>query len=864
MNMNQRSSVCYFGLSSWLPALALGLLVAGCGAPAGGTGSGADSPPDAANDAQIDTSTGIGNDVVAMDAASADLSGGCTADSDCNDGNPCMAHTCTAGKCAFKPMSTGTCDDGNPCTTGDTCQAGKCLGGAGLDCDDNDLCTKDTCDPKTGCLHAFANGVPCDDGQKCTTQDVCNGGKCLGVAPNCADNNPCTDDTCADATGCVHLPNAATCDDGNTCTGIDTCAASVCVHGGPLNCDDLNPCTKDSCDVAAGCVHAASDGKCDDGNACTGGDHCAGGLCTGATVSCDDNNICTTDSCDPEQGCAHAGADVACSDNNPCTANDNCSGGQCAPGTAVTCDDGIACTADSCDPALGCVHMATAATCTDGNACTTGDACVGGTCQPSGNLACNDGNACTNDSCAFDTGCVYGNADDALCNDGNACTAGDICTSGECLGTPSVVCTNSDQCHDAGTCNPASGACEGTGASSAVEQAQLVGDGSLGFDFTNGIGQSFTVGKSGAFAGVEVSLGPCNNALTSGMFHLGIYDAANKLLGTVDKAQAAFASVGCGGNGLIANTVGVGYFDLSSAGISVTAGQVLSWRLTATVGPNAPVCNKNGAPMGTCSNGGPPMCMNDSDCGGFYYIRGTNCSGIGCSGNPGDYVGGTELMGQADGTFTANGGFDLAFKSFITDTLAKTDGTTCDDGLLCTTSDQCTAGVCGGAPVVCTAAGECQAVGTCDTGTGTCTNPAASDGTSCTGNHLAGGKCQAGLCGGQCATGWGDCNGTFSDGCELDVSSDTFNCGSCGSSCFSPGAVCSDSKCGCGPQTQDCGFQCMELCSSSVDYFRGRFQYSIGPQGNAPGNCGYAKGWMGCYGTLDTQTSCGVVNAGCF
>jgi hypothetical protein len=43
---------------------------------------------------------------------------------------------------------------------------------------------------------------------------------------------------------------------------------------------------------------------------------------------------------------------------------------------------------------------------------------------------------------------------------------------------------------------------------------------------------------------------------------------------------------------------------------------------------------------------------------------------------------------------------------------------------------------------VCSASDECHLAGTCDTGTGLCSNPDATDGTSCSG----GGTCQSGVC----------------------------------------------------------------------------------------------------------------------
>jgi len=50
----------------------------------------------------------------------------------------------------------------------------------------------------------------------------------------CDDGNPCTDDSCVSATGCVFTPNANVCDDGDLCTENDVCSAGVCA-GTPID-----------------------------------------------------------------------------------------------------------------------------------------------------------------------------------------------------------------------------------------------------------------------------------------------------------------------------------------------------------------------------------------------------------------------------------------------------------------------------------------------------------------------------------------------------------------------------------------------------------------------------------------------------
>ncbi len=78
----------------------------------------------------------------------------------CNDGNPCTTDICEgATGCAHVPTPGVTCSDGSACTTGDTCSVrGLCVGGAPLECADQNPCTTDACDPATGCAYA---PVPC-------------------------------------------------------------------------------------------------------------------------------------------------------------------------------------------------------------------------------------------------------------------------------------------------------------------------------------------------------------------------------------------------------------------------------------------------------------------------------------------------------------------------------------------------------------------------------------------------------------------------------------------------------------------------------------------------------------------------------
>ncbi|MBM4352649.1 MAG: hypothetical protein FJ109_02470 [Deltaproteobacteria bacterium] len=334
----------------------------------------------------------------------------------CNDNNVCTDDSCDAktGLCVYAP-NTSPCNDGNVCTTGDVCSAGKCAGKPVV-CDDKNPCTQDSCVSPAGCVYVnLPNGTKCDDGSLCSNNDQCLLGKCVGAAVNCNDNNVCTDDSCDPKTGCVYKNNTALCNDSNACTTGDVCANGKCA-GKPIVCDDKNSCTNDSCNPATGCVYQALPwgSKCDDGSACTTGDQCLWTFCFGQSLNCNDNNVCTNDSCDPKTGCVYTNNTNACDDANACTGADKCADGKCS-GTPIKCDDLNPCTDDSCVPATGCKFVNNTAPCDDGNSCTVGDACSAGTCKAGTTNLCTgcsaqekggcNGCACEKCVCAMDPTC---------------------------------------------------------------------------------------------------------------------------------------------------------------------------------------------------------------------------------------------------------------------------------------------------------------------------------------------------------------------------------------------------------------------------------------------------------------------------
>ena len=339
---------------------------------------------------------------------------------DCDDGDPCTLDQCLVGfGCTNEGLSIGECDDGNACTVGDHCEDGACTAAGLLSCDDEDVCTSDTCHPANGCIHLL-NNAPCNDGDLCTTGDTCTLGDCQGTGTLlCDDSNLCTDDGCAPQVGCTHMPNDAECNDSNECTLGDHCGAGWCVPDAMLDCDDDNPCTDDSCDPQTGCTHLSQEGACDDGDSCTVGDLCLDGECvSGVAADCEDSNDCTDDSCDPDVGCVHTLNSAPCSDNDLCTDGDICADGECQPGDALVCDDNNPCTDDSCLPESGCLFTTNSAACDDGDSCTVDDLCADGACA--GTSCTDDGQVCWGGACATCGSLSYDGNDDFVAVDGAA------------------------------------------------------------------------------------------------------------------------------------------------------------------------------------------------------------------------------------------------------------------------------------------------------------------------------------------------------------------------------------------------------------------------------------------------------------
>jgi hypothetical protein len=183
------------------------------------------------NDSCDDAGTCLPGDWDVVNCGCADDSTCSNLDDQCNLGRCDVdTHTCYA-----EALEGQNCEDGDLCTEADSCQPDGSCWGAPKDCDDEIVCTQDSCNPDTG----FCSSVPmnelCDDDNSCTL-DLCD------LAMGGCDYNVAGD---GDA-----------CGQGDSCVGNARCYGGYC-YGQPVTCDDDSMCTSDYCDPDLGCFSTA-------------------------------------------------------------------------------------------------------------------------------------------------------------------------------------------------------------------------------------------------------------------------------------------------------------------------------------------------------------------------------------------------------------------------------------------------------------------------------------------------------------------------------------------------------------------------------------------------------------------------------
>lgn len=347
-----------------------------------------------------------------------DGKGNCQSGEECPDPKPfCNADgnvQVPQSTCTFPTKdSPGVCVDGNPdggeptiliCAFG--CRDGVC---------EPDPCSPEDCaielappcyvEGSGTCSQGVCTFTPdfeataCDDGDPCTTNEVCVGDgegspiSCLGAPTPVDDGDPCTTDACTPSTGVTHLPlpNGTSCnDDTNACNGVSACQDGACVETSkPVDCltqahaCDLAP--EGVCDPATGLCSFPTlpeGAACSDGSGCTTDDKCdALGRCAGVDLVCPaKDSVCADASNQTTFAGICAGGDCGFVETTlPCALGCDSATGQCidAPCGGACAPSDNPCAINQCDVATNvCVPIPRPATkCDDGNACTVDDAC---------------------------------------------------------------------------------------------------------------------------------------------------------------------------------------------------------------------------------------------------------------------------------------------------------------------------------------------------------------------------------------------------------------------------------------------------------------------------------------------------------
>ncbi|EFA82368.1 hypothetical protein PPL_04793 [Heterostelium album PN500] len=286
----------------------------------------------------------------------------CDAPRDCDDGNPCTLDLCPTdysndalkhdnwrNHCIHKAID---------CTPSNKCEMASCSHSTNGTCQRSPLvcrsipCKIAECNKDFGCQY---KDKVCGSSDQCT-QNKCSNDSCIEVKTDCNDNNPCTADSCDPIVGCTHIKKD--CDDNNPCTS-DSCGSDgKCVNSAIAN------CTACACPAATKCdtFICNANGSCEvtpklvsDGNACTI-DKCdpKTGEMTFTPNKCNNTDPCQNYVCNRLTG-ECVGVQMNCDDSNECTA-DGCLSGSCVHAPKL-CDDQDACTIDSCSSTNGtCIH----------------------------------------------------------------------------------------------------------------------------------------------------------------------------------------------------------------------------------------------------------------------------------------------------------------------------------------------------------------------------------------------------------------------------------------------------------------------------------------------------------------------------
>ena len=686
------------------------------------------------------------------------------------------------GLCALVPVKDGAlCDDKNKCTEGDVCIAGSCDPGentclckATADCAKNEdgnlcngtlfcnkatggcqlnpatvvscpsvddtACSKNTCQPKTGqCAVTAIDGALCDDGNPCTPNEQCTGGKCAASANTCV---------------CQKDADCAAKDDGNLCNGTLYCDTKqfpyVCAlnPASVVSCPSVNDsgCLKNLCQPATGqckAVPLPNGATCDaDSTDCTAGDTCSNGACNPGSSVCQcqtDGDCAGYENGDPCDGTLYCNKV-----SNTCLVN---------PATVVFCPFGqdTACARNACDKQTGACAMKpineTLSCDADGSPCTPYDSCANGKCVAGSNVC----------ECTKDTDCT------AL-DDTNLCNGQLVCdtTAKKCVVNPATVVTCPKGIVSSCTqnqCDPATGKCS-------VQPA---------YDYKWCDGDA----------------NPCtlNDTCVAGNCELGKNICACNLDSHCDGKDNGSLCDGV----LFCNKVAVPFVcDVApSTTIACPTGQDTAC-LHSKCQPKTGKCLPTASALGTACDDGSPCTSGDNcqlgNCLGAAKNcdDGDPCTADSCLTKSGLCTHKPETCDDANSCTADQCDAKLGCKNTA---VAGEPG--CDDSNLCTGPDSCASGACKGAAVSCDDGKACT-LDTCSAASG-CKNTPMADGAPCSDGNLCTltDVCKGNACAGTPA----DCDD--SNVCTTDTcTAKTGQCANTPSATLcDDGNVCTDDSC---------------------------------------------------------------------
>lgn len=382
----------------------------------------------------------------------------CAALTQCHEAGVCDPAT---GACTNPAKANGaSCDDGNSCTTDDACQDGVCIG-TPKDCAaEGDVCNDPICRTDGTCgKNPKPDGTSCNaDNDSCTSGDSCQAGVCTaGAGVDCSTlDDGCNTGSCRSSNGqCISQAKA----DGTLCGTDGACLAGVCQAA---VCREIG----DTCNPAACCTNrvpaSCVSGECcvlegqyceEDGDCCTG--TCPDGFCQGCLplqAECESATECCQSSgstlCrnsfdfDSANCCKPRGG--TCSENDDCCNGRACNNGRCCEGENFLCDSnadccsGLECRSGICRSNI-CRVAGEGCPGGSSSCCPGSGTCSGGRCCHQVGQACEQAPLAGNPCCGSETEC--GGADGATCclsdfagvfgGEGD-CASNDQCCSGYC------------------------------------------------------------------------------------------------------------------------------------------------------------------------------------------------------------------------------------------------------------------------------------------------------------------------------------------------------------------------------------------------------------------------------------------------